>query len=95
MTNPSIKINDLPHREAESIGDTLKHIESLVILCSESIHLHAVPEMQNAGDVLQSLLEPLHEAKKKAKSLENILYADFTENGAHGGSLVYELEVGQ
>lgn len=56
--------------DVEALKDLIKHAESIVIICNESILLHSVPEMQNTGDVLESLFQPLYEGKLRAEALE-------------------------
>lgn len=71
----------LLHREAESIKEAIRQAESLVILSVDSIRLHAIPEMQNVGDALETLFDSLYNAGREAKVLENTLYRGYVENG--------------
>lgn len=69
------------HREAESIKAAIKHAESLLMVSVDAIRLHDIPEMSNVVDVLETLFDPLHKAKKEAQILENTLYRGYVENG--------------
>lgn len=75
--------SNLNHLEAEALKEIIERVESLVIISVESIRFHAVPEMQNVGDVLETLYEPLNEGKQRAEALHSKLYSDFS-GGADG-----------
>lgn len=72
-----VTLKQLPHREAERIHEIIKRVETQVILCENSIRLHSIPEMQNIGDALEDLFQPLYSAAQRAKALEQVLYQDF------------------
>lgn len=76
-----ITLKQVPHREAEYIKEKARHVESLLILCENSIRFHAIPEMQNVADVLESLFQPIWEIGNEAEALEKVLYQDFESNG--------------
>lgn len=75
-----ITLKQLPHREAERVHEIIKSVETQVILCENSIRYHGVCEMQNVGDALEALFQPLWSAAQRVKALEQVLYQDFVDH---------------
>ena len=83
MSNQKSEVQYQVEVEIEALVDLIKHVESIVIICNESILLHAIPEMQNTGDVLESLFQPLYEGKLRAEALEKKISEAFAGGAEH------------
>ena len=86
-----IKLEQDPHRQVEAIKEKARNVESLVILCENSIRFHAIPELQHVADVLETLFQPLWEMGNDAEVLEKVLYQEFNKNNGKS-SLNYAIK---